>query len=61
MFNSLYFVNCASLSLKMMNILSLLFCVHIQIPPTGYVGLILHSTAVATVSWSIIEGTLMLL
>ena len=26
--------------------------VHIQIPPTGYVGLILCSTAVATTSWS---------
>ena len=31
---------------------------HIQIPPTGEVGLIWHSTVEATVSWSTIEGTL---
>ena len=33
-------------------------CLHIQIPPTGYVGLILRSTAVATVSLNTIEGTM---
>ena len=31
--------------------------VHIQIPPTGYVGLILRSTHVATASRSTVEGT----
>ena len=30
--------------------------VHIQIPPTGYVGIILRSTAVATVSQNTVEG-----
>ena len=35
--------------------------VHIQIPPTDYVGLILHSTAVATASRSTIEGTIRIL
>ena len=34
---------------------------HIQIPLTGYVGLILHSTAVATTSHSTIEGTMRVL
>ena len=33
-------------------------CVHIQIPPTGYIGLILRSTAVATASYSTFEGTI---
>ena len=32
--------------------------VHIQIPPTGYVGLILGITAVATASRSTVEGTM---
>ena len=32
--------------------------IHIQILPTGYVGLIWRSTAEATASWSIDEGTL---
>ena len=32
--------------------------IHIQIPPTGYVGLIWCSTAEATASWSTVEGTL---
>ena len=31
---------------------------HIQIPPTGYVGLILRSTAVATASRSTVEGSI---
>ena len=35
--------------------------VHIQIPPTGYVGLILHSNTVTTASWSTIEGTMRVL
>ena len=35
--------------------------VHIQIPPTGYVGLILCSTTVATASWSTFEGTMRVL
>ena len=29
---------------------------HIQIPPTGYVGLLFRSSAVATASWSTFEG-----
>ena len=32
--------------------------IHIQIPLTGYIGLILSSTAVATVSQSTFEGTM---
>ena len=35
--------------------------VHIQIPPTGYVGFILRSTAVATASQGTLEGTMGLL
>ena len=35
--------------------------VHIQIPTTGYVGLILGSTAVAIVSRSTVEGTMRVL
>ena len=35
----------------------LLKLVHIQIPPTGYVGLIWHSTIEATASYSTVEGT----
>ena len=36
--------------------------IHIQIPPTGYVGLLLRSTAVATANGStVVEGTLQLL
>ena len=31
--------------------------IHIKIPPTGYVGLILRSTAVATASCGTVEGT----
>ena len=34
---------------------------HIEIPPTGYVGLILRSTAVATASRSTVEGTMRVL
>ena len=34
---------------------------HIQIPPTGYVSLILHGTAGANASRSTVEGTLQLL
>ena len=38
------------------------FCrIHIQIPPTGYIGLILRSTAVATASRSTFEGTMRVL
>ena len=35
--------------------------IHVQFPPTDYVGLILGSTAVATTSCSIIEGTMRVL
>ena len=35
--------------------------VHIQIPPTGYIGLTLRSTPVAIARWSTFKGTLMLL
>ena len=31
---------------------------HIQIPPTGYVGLLWCNTSEATASWSTVEGTL---
>ena len=43
--------------------LSWLWCqwVHIQIPPTGNIGLIWRSTAEATASWGIVEATLQLL
>ena len=34
---------------------------HIQIPPTSYVGLILRSNAVATAKWSTDEGTMRVL
>ena len=34
---------------------------YMQISPTDYVGLMLRSTAVATASWSIFEGTMMVL
>lgn len=33
----------------------------IQIPSTGYVGVVSHSTSVATASWSAFDGTLQLL
>ena len=35
--------------------------IHIQIPQTGYVGLILRSTAVATASRNTVEGTMRVL
>ena len=35
--------------------------IHIQTPPTGYVGPILHSIAVATASWNIFEVTMRVL
>ena len=34
------------------------FHIHIQIPPTGYVSLILRNTVVATASRSTVEGTI---
>ena len=37
------------------------YCVHIQTPPTSYVGLILRSTTVATASRSTVQGTMRVL
>ena len=57
---------CLSYSFTLCKIKYVFIKLHIQIPPTGYLSLILHSTSVATqvaaqYRWGYYEGTLTLL